>query len=71
MMELYFHSPICLHGTVLNSLSTGTTLSLCRKLLWDNDNENSTQSAFIAYQTKLSGDIEHTGRLAFYKNLLI
>jgi hypothetical protein len=26
MMELYLHSPICLHGTVLNLLSTGTTL---------------------------------------------
>jgi hypothetical protein len=26
MVELYLHSPICLHGVVLNSLSTGTTL---------------------------------------------
>jgi hypothetical protein len=26
MVELYLHSPICLHGVVLNELSTGTTL---------------------------------------------
>jgi hypothetical protein len=26
MVELYFHSPICLHGVVLNKLSTGTSL---------------------------------------------
>jgi hypothetical protein len=25
-MELYLHSPMCLHGIVLNSLSTGATL---------------------------------------------
>jgi hypothetical protein len=28
MVELYLHSPICLHGIVLNELSKGTTLSL-------------------------------------------
>jgi hypothetical protein len=28
MVELYLHSPICLHGIVLNYLSTGTTLPL-------------------------------------------
>jgi hypothetical protein len=26
MVELYLHSPICIHGIVLNYLSTGTTL---------------------------------------------
>jgi hypothetical protein len=28
-VDLYIHSPILLHGIVLNSLSTGTTLSFC------------------------------------------
>jgi hypothetical protein len=28
MVELYLHSPIHLHGVVLNQLSTGTTLAL-------------------------------------------
>jgi hypothetical protein len=28
MVELYLHSPVCLHGIVLNELSTGTTLPL-------------------------------------------
>jgi hypothetical protein len=27
-VDLYIHSPICLHGVVLNQLSTGTTLPL-------------------------------------------
>jgi hypothetical protein len=27
-VDLYIHSPLCLHGVVLNSLSTGTTLPL-------------------------------------------
>jgi hypothetical protein len=26
MVELFFHSPICLHGILLNELSTGTTV---------------------------------------------
>jgi hypothetical protein len=26
MVELYLHSPVCLHGVVLSLLSTGTTL---------------------------------------------
>jgi hypothetical protein len=30
MVELYLHSPVCLHGIVLDWLSTGTTLSLFR-----------------------------------------
>jgi hypothetical protein len=28
-VALYIHSPIRLHGVVLNYLSTGTTLQLC------------------------------------------
>jgi hypothetical protein len=28
MVEVYLHSPVCLHGIVLHSLSTGTTLLL-------------------------------------------
>jgi hypothetical protein len=28
MVELYLHSPICLHGVALNKLSTGTILPL-------------------------------------------
>jgi uncharacterized membrane protein len=27
-VDLYIHSPVLLHGVVLNSLSTGTTLPL-------------------------------------------
>jgi hypothetical protein len=30
MMELYLHSPICLHGVVLNYLSTETSLPYSR-----------------------------------------
>jgi hypothetical protein len=29
-VDLYIHSPICLHGVVLNSLSAGTTLPFNR-----------------------------------------
>jgi hypothetical protein len=32
MVELYLHSPICIHGRVLNSLSTGTNLLFTVKL---------------------------------------
>jgi hypothetical protein len=31
-VELYLHSHICLHGIVINYLSTGTTLSFCMTL---------------------------------------
>jgi hypothetical protein len=30
LVEMYLHSPICLHGIVLNHLSTGITLPLNR-----------------------------------------
>jgi hypothetical protein len=33
MVELYLHSPICLHGIMLNELSTGTTLPYMNCLL--------------------------------------
>jgi hypothetical protein len=33
MVELYLHSPLCLHGRVLNKLSTGTTLPFTFTLL--------------------------------------
>jgi hypothetical protein len=37
VMELYFHSPLRLHGVVFNQLSTGTTLLLrvmCLAIVW-------------------------------------
>jgi hypothetical protein len=40
MAELYFHTPIRLHGVVLNKLSRGTALPVCYRYLikhrsWD------------------------------------
>jgi hypothetical protein len=44
-VDLYIYSPLCLHGVVLNYLSTGTTLPLLLRI------------EFICYQTVNSNKI--------------
>jgi hypothetical protein len=58
MVELYLHSPIYLHGIVLNSLSTRTTLpSVAIPPLWSSDQ-------FLATDPEVPGSISGPSRFS-------
>jgi hypothetical protein len=70
MVEPYLHSPVYLHGIVLNRLSTGTTLhfytvipqTFWRQIVgWLMNNEGGTMCSNLTYRPSILHDVIYPG----------